>query len=75
MGLYALQHRGQESAGVAWIDNEAQLQIQKGWGLVHAALNQEKLKRKDHMRHRSCPLRHGGKVKFNKCPTPARLLF
>ena len=43
LGLYALQHRGQESAGVAWIDNEAQLQIQKGMGLVHAALNQEKL--------------------------------
>ena len=43
LGLYALQHRGQESAGVAWIDDEAQLQIQKGMGLVHAALNQEKL--------------------------------
>lgn len=46
LGLYALQHRGQESAGVAWIDNEAQLQIQKGMGLVHAALNQEKLAKK-----------------------------
>ena len=66
MGLYALQHRGQESVGIAWIDDEAHLQIQKGMGLVHAALNQEKLaKEKDHMRHRSCPLRHGGKVKFN----------
>ncbi|HXK99774.1 MAG TPA: amidophosphoribosyltransferase, partial [Acetomicrobium sp.] len=32
LGLYALQHRGQESAGIAWIDDEAHLQIQKGMG-------------------------------------------
>jgi amidophosphoribosyltransferase len=33
LGLYALQHRGQESAGIAATDG-AQLRVQKGMGLV-----------------------------------------
>ncbi|MGE5589623.1 MAG: amidophosphoribosyltransferase [Bacillota bacterium] len=32
-GLYALQHRGQESAGIAWHDGRA-VQVEKGMGLV-----------------------------------------
>lgn len=43
LGLYALQHRGQESAGVAWIDGENQIRTIKGQGLVHLALNQAEL--------------------------------
>lgn len=42
LGLCALQHRGQLSAGVAWIDNGA-VHIEKGLGLVHEALSQESL--------------------------------
>ena len=41
-GLYALQHRGQESAGIAVGDGE-RIQIQKGMGLVAEVFNQEKL--------------------------------
>ncbi len=43
LGLYALQHRGQESAGVAWIDKSDQIRTIKGEGLVHLALNQAEL--------------------------------
>lgn len=32
-GLHALQHRGQESAGIAWLEGE-QLRFQRGMGLV-----------------------------------------
>lgn len=42
LGLYALQHRGQLSAGVAWIDNGS-VHIKKGLGLVHEALDQAEL--------------------------------
>lgn len=42
LGLYALQHRGQLSAGIAWIDNGS-VHIEKGLGLVHEALCQESL--------------------------------
>jgi len=43
LGLYALQHRGQESAGIAWLDGKGNLELQKGMGLVHACFNQEEL--------------------------------
>ena len=39
LGLCALQHRGQLSAGVAWIDGGS-VHIKKGLGLVHEALSQ-----------------------------------
>ena len=42
LGLCALQHRGQLSAGVAWI-NDGELHIKKGLGLVHEALSQQEL--------------------------------
>ena len=40
LGLYALQHRGQESAGVAWMTPEGRISTTKGAGLVHLALDQ-----------------------------------
>lgn len=43
LGLSALQHRGQESAGVAWIDSDRRINVSKGMGLVHEALDQERL--------------------------------
>ncbi len=43
LGLYALQHRGQESAGISWINGEENVHSLKGMGLVHIALDQKKL--------------------------------
>lgn len=43
LGLYALQHRGQEAAGVAWMDSGGMLQNRRGMGLVHEALDQGEL--------------------------------
>ena len=43
LGLMALQHRGQESAGVAWIDGCGRVNVAKGMGLVHEALDQDSL--------------------------------
>ncbi|MCL2683810.1 MAG: amidophosphoribosyltransferase [Synergistaceae bacterium] len=43
LGLSALQHRGQESAGVAWINGGGRVGSIKGMGLVHEALSQSAL--------------------------------
>lgn len=43
LGLYALQHRGQEAAGVAWSDEAGQVLCRRGNGLVHLALSQTEL--------------------------------
>ncbi|MDR3354701.1 MAG: amidophosphoribosyltransferase [Synergistaceae bacterium] len=43
LGLAALQHRGQESAGVAWIDEDRRINVVKGMGLLHEALDQSLL--------------------------------
>jgi len=45
LGLLALQHRGQESAGIAWIDREGNVQALKGMGLVPSAVDQAALAR------------------------------
>lgn len=42
LGLCALQHRGQLSAGVAWTEGGS-IHIKKGLGLVHEALSQSEL--------------------------------
>jgi amidophosphoribosyltransferase len=42
MGLYALQHRGQESAGIVASDG-AQLRIEKGMGLVNDVFTEARL--------------------------------
>lgn len=42
LGLYALQHRGQESAGIAWINN-GNISAMRGMGLLHNAVDQNKL--------------------------------
>lgn len=44
LGLYALQHRGQESAGIAISDGK-RVRSQKGMGLITEVFNQEALNR------------------------------
>lgn len=44
-GLYALQHRGQESAGIAVFDAENQVRLHKDMGLVSQVFDQEILQR------------------------------
>ena len=41
-GLYALQHRGQESAGIA-VANGEEVKIHKGLGLITEAFNSDNL--------------------------------
>lgn len=43
-GLYALQHRGQESAGIA-VSNGSQIDLYKGMGLVSEVFNNEDIDR------------------------------
>jgi amidophosphoribosyltransferase len=38
LGLYALQHRGQESAGIVAVDEDGEARIHKGMGLVAEAI-------------------------------------
>ncbi|MHB9144833.1 MAG: amidophosphoribosyltransferase [Symbiobacteriia bacterium] len=42
LGLFALQHRGQEAAGIAWDDGQA-VQVEKGMGLVGDVFGRERL--------------------------------
>jgi len=41
-GLYALQHRGQESAGIAWNDGHA-VRVEKGMGLVSDVFSEDQV--------------------------------
>ncbi|MGI6252045.1 MAG: amidophosphoribosyltransferase [Aminivibrio sp.] len=54
LGLFALQHRGQESAGVAWVNSKGYVSSTKGEGLVHLALDQEELSTEES----SCAIGH-----------------
>ena len=42
-GLYALQHRGQEAAGIATCDGQM-LHVHKGMGLVSQVFNEDNLR-------------------------------
>ncbi len=44
-GLYALQHRGQESAGIAVFDGERKVRLHKDMGLVSQVFDQDVLER------------------------------
>jgi amidophosphoribosyltransferase len=44
-GLYALQHRGQESAGIAVFDGERRIRLHKDMGLVSQVFDQDVLER------------------------------
>jgi amidophosphoribosyltransferase len=44
-GLYALQHRGQESAGIAVFDEQARVRLHKDMGLVSQVFDQDVLER------------------------------
>jgi amidophosphoribosyltransferase len=44
-GLYALQHRGQESAGIAVFDGDQQVRLHKDMGLVSQVFDQDVLER------------------------------
>ncbi len=41
LGLYALQHRGQEAAGIVAVDEDGETKIHKGMGLVAEAIKEE----------------------------------
>ncbi len=43
LGLYALQHRGQESAGIYSIDRDGRARVKKGLGLVSDVFDAERL--------------------------------
>jgi len=43
LGLYALQHRGQEAAGISAVDNEGRTTLQKEHGLVVEGFSQDVL--------------------------------
>lgn len=44
LGLYALQHRGQEAAGIVAIEPEQGTRVRKGPGLVNEALGEEDIR-------------------------------
>ena len=46
LGLYALQHRGQECAGIAWTEG-GRIETAKGMGLLHNAIEQKWLTEKN----------------------------
>ena len=56
-GLYALQHRGQESAGIA-VSKGTQIMVHKEMGLVSQVFNEKRpqLARRRASRHRPLPL-------------------
>lgn len=45
LGLYALQHRGQESAGIATLDDGGRVHVEREMGYVAEVFNEERLAR------------------------------
>ncbi len=70
LGLYALQHRGQEACGIVSFDSEGKPRVIKSFGLVGDAFNKENLARLEgemaigHNRYST----HGGKSVQNIQP-------
>ena len=60
LGLYALQHRGQECAGIAWSEG-GRIAAAKGMGLLHNAIEQQCLTQKN----ASCAIGH---VRYTPLP-------
>ena len=52
LGLYALQHRGQESAGIVAIDRDCNARSHRGMGLVSENFDDAILDRLVHNAHR-----------------------
>ncbi|MES1259372.1 MAG: class II glutamine amidotransferase, partial [Gemmatimonadota bacterium] len=44
LGLYALQHRGQESAGIVAVDGDGRAKLHRAMGLVSDAFNEASLR-------------------------------
>ena len=67
-GLYALQHRGQESAGIA-VFNEGKVRLHKDMGLVSQVFDQDVLARMPgDLGHRPQPLLHDRQQQGLQCP-------
>lgn len=64
IGLHALQHRGQESAGIAVADGE-RLSLHKRLGLVSAVFDPETLQRLDSMEHGRAPKASIGHTRYS----------
>lgn len=60
LGLYALQHRGQESAGIAWTEKGRVVSV-RGMGLLHNAIDQQQLS----LQHAHCAIGHVRYVPIN----------
>ncbi len=63
LGLYALQHRGQECAGIAWSEG-GRIAAAKGMGLLHNAIEQQCLTQKN----APCAIGH---VRYTPLPDPS----
>lgn len=64
LGLYALQHRGQECAGIVWREN-GRIASAKGMGLLHNAIEQQYLELND----ACCAIGH---VRYTPLPSSQR---
>ena len=74
LGLYAMQHRGQESAGIAAADGHRVI-VSKDMGYVADIFNSDRAGHADgHVRHRPYPLLHGRRQPPDQRPAdPHRL--
>lgn len=75
-GLFALQHRGQESAGIATIDHTGELHSLRGRGLVSAAIPRERVAdlpgelAVGHVRYSTVPVDHAENIQPFLANTP-----
>jgi amidophosphoribosyltransferase len=73
MGLYALQHRGQESAVIVAIDEHGRARAHRGMGTGLGELPSTRLQRcLGRCRRRAHPVLHRGKLGAGQRPAPAR---